>query len=187
MLCVFGATLGFSANQLRESGHIRPLKNYFDKTPQHPVPGVAAPTTASPVSTKGSDDSNAGPSAVTDAAHPDHPYQEISFEAVAALFDDPVQLDQVVFIDARREDVYAQGHIPGAIRCYPYEAERSMEKVMADLEGADKVIVYCGGGDCEDSIFLCRELIDQFEVPYSRVFLYAGGWKEWTKNNMPVE
>ena len=52
--------------------------------------------------------------------------------------------------------------------------------------GALKVIVYCGGGDCEDSVFMCRELLEA-DVPYDAIHLYVGGWEEWTAKGMPVE
>jgi 3-mercaptopyruvate sulfurtransferase SseA len=89
-------------------------------------------------------------------------------------------------VDARDDEHFAEGRIPGAIQCFPYEVQRCLDKVMAAAAGAEKVVVYCGGGDCEDSIFMCRELIDA-GVPEEAVYLFEGGWKEWSASSLPME
>ena len=119
--------------------------------------------------------------------HLDHPYKEISLDEVLAVMKDPQTARGLnVSVDGRSEDDFAEGHIPGAIRCFPYEIEKCIDKVLARANGADKVIVYCGGGDCEDSIFMCRELVDA-GVPSEAIHLYAGGWKEWSARNEPMK
>jgi 3-mercaptopyruvate sulfurtransferase SseA len=72
------------------------------------------------------------------------------------------------------------------VQCDPYEQERYLPEVLGRTGGAEKVIVYCGGGDCQDSIFMCRDLIMQ-GVSFDSVYLFEGGWKEWEANQMPVE
>ena len=51
---------------------------------------------------------------------------------------------------------------------------------------AEKIVVYCSGGDCEDSLFACEDLL-QAGVPFEKVFLYPGGMEEWRQMGMPVE
>jgi hypothetical protein len=46
-------------------------------------------------------------------------------------------------------------------------------------------VVYCGGGQCEDSIFMCREL-DSAGIPYAKLFLYEGGYHEWVDQQQPT-
>ena len=119
--------------------------------------------------------------------HPDHGLQELSFDDVVKVYNDPnTKLGVNIFVDARRDDQFEQGHIPGAILCNPFQLEDYIELVLDFAEGAEKIIVYCNGGDCEDSISLCGELLE-FDVPYESIFLYAAGWKAWKAGNMPVE
>jgi len=122
-------------------------------------------------------------------AHIDHDYQDIHTDEVIEWFHDPLTKHGVnLFIDARDDDAFAEGHIPGAQHVYAYEVARYLtEDLLTRINEAQKVVVYCGGGNCEDSIFLCRDLIDEFNVSYDKVYLYAGGWKAWTKRGMPVE
>lgn len=129
----------------------------------------------------------ARPGSGVENSHPKHPYQEIDFEGVLAVVKDPNTATGLnVIVDARKDEVFEEGHIPGAIVCYPHEIDLYIDLLRPAVSGAEKVIVYCGGGDCEDSIAMCRELIDM-NVPYEAVQLYAGGWKDWTARNGPAE
>ncbi len=158
------------ANAVRGSGSIEWTKNYFD-------------TGAGLISVEGPLE-RLGP---TEAVQPKHPYQEVTFDELVALLDDPNTAAGLnALIDARSDEHYESGHIPGAIQCDPYNIEPYIDDVLAQVMGAETVVIYCGGGDCEDSVFMCRELIEA-DVPYEAIYLYAGGWKEWTAKNMPVE
>jgi rhodanese-related sulfurtransferase len=108
-------------------------------------------------------------------------------DEVQSVFEDPQTAQGLnIFVDARDDEHFAEGHIPGALQCFPYEAKRCLDRVKAAADGADKVIVYCEGGDCEDSIFMCRELTEA-GVPTEAVFLFEGGWKEWSARGLPTE
>lgn len=122
-------------------------------------------------------------------AHIEHEYQDIHTAEVVELFNDTNTAYGVnLFIDARSDDAFAEGHIPGAIQVHAYEISRYLtDDILSRIESAEKVVVYCNGGNCEDSIFLCRDLIYEFDVPFDKVYLYGGGWKAWTKRGMPVE
>lgn len=122
-------------------------------------------------------------------AHVEHEYQDIHTDEVVEVFNDPNTAYGVnLFIDARSDDAFAEGRIPRARQVHVYEVERYLtEDILALIESAEKVIVYCGGGKCEDSIFLCRDLIYEFDVPYDKVYLYGGGWNAWKARGMPVE
>jgi len=54
-----------------------------------------------------------------------------------------------LFIDARDEEHYVEGHIPGAIQCDPYQIERYLQNTMDRVNGVERIIVYCNGGECE--------------------------------------
>ncbi len=195
VLGLLGIGLGFSANAVRDTGSIKLTKNYFDKGSPRPTAkseGIAASTEgASAVAAAGdslpSAPATSVPSPKTVAAkHLQHDYQEITFDDLVGVLNDPQTAQGLnVFVDARKADLFHEGHIPGAIHCDPYEPQGSIETVLARANGVEKVIVYCGGGDCEDSIFMCRDLVEG-GVPNEAVYLYPGGWSEWTAKKMPV-
>jgi rhodanese-related sulfurtransferase len=49
-----------------------------------------------------------------------------------------------------------------------------------------KVVVYCNGGECEDSEFAAIMLRDA-GVPREALFIYAGGITEWKAQRLPME
>ncbi len=176
ILGVIGAALGFGANAVRGSGAVDISRNYFKVAARGAVAPVSATTDSSPVSGSG-----AGKSL------PDHPYQELTFEQVSEVFLDPqTEMGANVFIDARVLSLYEEGHIPGALHADHYRFfDDHIDEVLARVESAEKIISYCEGGDCEDSIFMCADLVES-GVPCDLVYLYPGGWEEWKKNDMPI-
>ncbi len=113
--------------------------------------------------------------------------QVITGPEVHQLFQDPRYAQElVVFVDARNQALYRQGHIPGA---YPFDHYRPLEElpnVLPACLNAEQVVVYCTGGDCEDSEFGAIALRDA-GVPADRLFVFAGGIAEWTAEGGPVE
>jgi len=200
LLCLLSVALGFGINSVRGTKRVLPTKSYFAKTAQPPPSAgearaadssPAKPTTDAAVSalnpTPSPTSTPPKPNVQSKKKHLEHDYQEIQFEELVKVFRDPATSQGLnVFVDARKEDLYEEGHIPNALHCSPYETGEHLDEVVARSNGVERVIVYCGGGDCEDSIFLCRELIEA-GVPYDLVFLYSGGWQEWTDNNLPVQ
>lgn len=213
-LAALGVIVGFTANAVRASGSIRFTKNYFargfdlakptergeaspgevrvgdrDEAQMH-VPGAplagAAPA-ASPAD-DWPEEAGAPAAMAEDEGHVEHPYQSISTKEVFDLFQDPGTAWGVsLFVDARSDQAYGEGHIPGAFQVDPYNPGDYIDAVLEREPGAEKIVVYCNGGDCEDSIFLCRDLIYEFNIPYEKVYLYEGGWKAWKRNDLPVE
>jgi rhodanese-related sulfurtransferase len=106
---------------------------------------------------------------------------------VAKAFADPGR-DQgrVVFVDARDDEHYQAGHIPGAYQLDHYHPENYLAVVLPVCQIAQKILVYCKGGSCEDSEQTAIFLRDA-GLPKDRLFVYAGGFDEWTANHMPVE
>jgi len=198
LLGLLSIAVGFGTNTVRIRGAIKPNKNYFEKMAQLPaaaVKKVAPPPPA--IESRSSAATTANPKlpAVTNppvddaepTKHLEHDYQEIKFPDLVKVFNDPGTAQGLnLIVDARKPDLYEEGHIPGAVRSYPYESDGTIDDVVARTSGVERVIVYCGGGDCEDSIFMCRELVDA-GVPYESIYLYPGGWKEWSAKQMPIE
>lgn len=85
------------------------------------------------------------------------------------------------FIDARRSDQFAKGHIPGSINIYASEFAENIPKV-AGLPKDRLIVVYCDGGLCELSHELANELVT---FGFKRVVVYTGGWEEWSATSYP--
>jgi rhodanese-related sulfurtransferase len=107
---------------------------------------------------------------------------------VANFFADPKRGQElVIFVDARDDDHYQAGHIPGAYQLDHYHPENYLAAVLPACQVAEKIVVYCKGGSCEDSEQTALLLRDSSGVPKDRLFVYAGGFDEWSANHRPVE
>lgn len=91
-------------------------------------------------------------------------------------------MDGVKFIDARSADEFAEGHIKGAVNIPFYGSENYLD-VINSLNKNEIVVTYCSGADCDISILSGDEL---FEMGFNRVYVFIGGYDEWTKNNYPT-
>ena len=100
---------------------------------------------------------------------------EISLEIAKDLFD-----KDILFIDARAEEYYLEGHIPGAI------CNDDFDQLINDIDNRiinnDFFVVYCSDDDCGSSEELAYQLFDQ---GYLNIYLFKGGWKQWTENSLP--
>ena len=102
---------------------------------------------------------------------------EISLEIAKDLFD-----KNILFIDARAEEYFIEGHIPGAL-CND-DFDQLMDDIDSRLIDNNYFIVYCSDDDCGSSEELARRLFDQ---GYLKIYLFKGGWKQWTENNFPTK
>ncbi len=169
-----GVGLGFCVNGLRASDSIVLNRNYFDK-------GSGGVVTDAAASTQPEDASES-----LKPSHPKHKFQTITFKEVLEAFNDAATGDGAyVFVDARDDSLYIEGHIPGALQCDHYRLDEYIDPVLDAAEMAEKIIVYCNGGDCEDSIYMCQDL-KAFDISSKRLFLYEGGWNEWESKGQPV-
>jgi rhodanese-related sulfurtransferase len=104
------------------------------------------------------------------------------------LFRDPRRRQNaILFIDARDEEAYQQGHIPGACEFFPYYPEKYIAAVRPLCDVADQIVVYCTGGQCEDSQAAALYLRDSAGVPGEKLFVYVGGITEWEAAGLPLE
>jgi rhodanese-related sulfurtransferase len=113
--------------------------------------------------------------------------QAIDLTLAVQLFEDSRrQNGQVVFIDARDENHYTKGHVPGAFTFDPFQPEKYLELVLPVCRAAEQVVVYCTGGRCEDSLDASILLRDA-GVPTQKILVFTGGISEWTAGGLPVE
>ena len=113
--------------------------------------------------------------------------QTVASNQVLQLFRDPrYEQELVVFIDARNDQEYQEGHIPGAYQLDHYRVENYLGTVLPVCQTAEEIVVYCLGGDCEDSEFAALTL-SQAGIPKTKLFVYGGGFTEWKTHGLPIE
>ncbi len=198
MLGVMGIALGLTVNAVRAKDKIDLRKDYFRR--QFDIETSTQGTSRSNVQDLASGDAETEETSTTsvtsDTSEPptkqlEHQFQEVSFADFKAIYEDPdTAAGGTVILDARSQAAYEEGHIPGAFqidhyRLGEYDSDY-IDYLLQIIEGAERVIVHCNGGDCEDSIFVCGDLIE-WDVPYDKIYLYAGGFAEWKQKGMCIE
>ena len=108
--------------------------------------------------------------------HPGKPFVEISGDDAAWL-----AARGALVLDARRTKDYQEGHVPGARNISPWEGDADAKitaLVNEARDGALPVVVYCSGGDCEDSHMLAQRL---FGGGFDNLLVYRDGWPDWVR------
>ena len=119
--------------------------------------------------------------------NPAHGLLAIGYQQALKIYQDPMYLDGLcIFVDARSDAAYGEGHIPGAYQLDHYHLERYLPEVLPAAQRADRIVLYCEGGDCEDSIFAANDLLEQ-DIEYDHLLIYEGGIEEWERNGAPLE
>lgn len=125
----------------------------------------------------------AGAAVLTHEYHPRAP--------ALSLIEAPVQKDEVnlrqvqerwkgdvVWIDARSEEVYQKGHIPGALLLNEQGFNEQSFALMDVLQTTTKpVIIYCDGEKCDASRTIHKRLLEVF--PLDNCYVLKGGWPAW--------
>jgi len=122
-------------------------------------------------------------------------YAGIRFIALAETEDLFAQRMQgaggLAFIDSRSPGDFAAGHIPGALSVPLEKVQRSGKTEaakdqagMLDFPGAQTLVIYCEGGDCQASISLAKIIHDR---GYQDIRIFTGGWAEWSAAGLPEE
>lgn len=106
--------------------------------------------------------------------------KDINTEVAKRLFD----MKAAIFIDARPEDHYLEGHIAGARNIYESEWQAHIPDLV-QISRDQLIVTYCGGGDeCELSHDLAKDLQG---IGFKKVVVYTGGIKDWTAKKYPVQ
>ena len=100
----------------------------------------------------------------------------IDIEIAKTLFE-----SNTLFIDARAEEYFENGHIPNAI-CND-DINLLIEEIENRVQIDEGFIVYCSDDDCGSSEELAYKLQEQ---GFMSIYVFKGGWKQWTNNNLPV-
>ena len=184
LVAVIGSAFAFAANATSPRG-LRLTTDYFPGAIQSSRPeATATPLTPSPGNTNVA---VPPPANLLAARLQAKGLQLVESHQVTDLFRDPrFEQELIVFIDARDDQHYQEGHIPGAYQFNHYRAENYLATVMPVCQTAQQIVVYCTGGDCEDSEFAAIFVRDA-GIPKEKLFVYAGGITEWNTNGLPVE
>ena len=181
-MAVIGAALAFAANALSPRG-LQLSKNYFPGTSLvSPSPSGGSNVTATAVAHTNS------PLEVLSARLRADGLQLAESNQVIQYFHDPRrEQDGIIFIDARNEEHYRAGHIPGAYLFDRFQQEHYITNVLQVCLTAQQIVFYCNGGDCDDSEHAAIMLRDSIGIPKEKVFVYGGGISEWATNGFPIE
>lgn len=105
--------------------------------------------------------------------------REIVVPQAKILFD-----QGVLFVDARSTDLYAAGHIKGAVSL---PAEAFWDKIGAfkkEHPDSQLIVAYCSGRECTDSHDLAENLNN---TGYPNVKVFVDGYPAWESEGLPVE
>ena len=176
LVAVLGAAFAFAANQISPLG-LALTRDYFPAGTASPARPAVAGTNSGAVT----------PAQFLAEQMKAKGLQLLENDRAAQLFRDPrFKQDIIVFIDARDEEHYQQGHIPGAYEFDPYRPEKYFDTVLPLCQKAEQIVVYCNGGDCDDSESAAILLRD-VGIPNKNLFVFGGGITKWTTDNLPVE
>jgi rhodanese-related sulfurtransferase len=107
------------------------------------------------------------------------PQGHITVAQARALFD-----QNAFFVDARRKEVYAEGHIAGAFRADMESFKTSTPQWVSGLPKDMKLVVYCNGGDCDESEHVAQMLNAS---GFSAVYIIHDGFPGWKTAGHPIE
>jgi rhodanese-related sulfurtransferase len=182
LVAIAGAVIALVANAVSPQG-LKLSRDYF--------PSGKSPTTPAGVSSNqlsGTTLTNATNEDIHIRKLREKGLQVLTTSEVSTLFRDPrTQQGQIVFVDARNRKHFEEGHIPGAYEFDHYRPEEYLPTIMPVCQTAEQIIVYCTGGDCEDSQFAAIFLRDSLGLPNEKIFVYVGGIQEWTTGKLPIE
>ena len=111
-------------------------------------------------------------------------YLGVSGEPVAISLSKAKQLfdEGVVFVDARGDEYFADGHIQNAWNSgFFIELMFKLDSLQSRDDGA---VLYCSDDDCGSSEELAYDLYNE---GFTKLFVFQGGWLEWNAAGYPVE
>jgi rhodanese-related sulfurtransferase len=104
----------------------------------------------------------------------------IALEQAGRLFEQ----DAAVFVDARPQSQYAQGHIRGALSLPWQEVHRYFVETADRLDGPKTIVAYCDGESCDLSHQLALFLK---EMGFENVRVLVNGWTVWQRAGLPTD
>jgi rhodanese-related sulfurtransferase len=88
--------------------------------------------------------------------------------------------ENLMLIDVREDNEWAQGHLPGALHLGKGIIERDIEQRVPQTD--TKLVLYCGGG------FRSALVAENLQkMGYTNVESMDGGWRGWRDAGLPTE
>ncbi len=108
--------------------------------------------------------------------------RDITIDDARWLFE---QGDAVVFVDARLADEFEAGHIAGAFHLDPLLSQgEGMGTIADNFPAEQRMVVYCGGGDCDASKVVVNELSKR---GFTGLHIMVEGFPAWVEAGLPTE
>jgi len=173
-LLVLACVVGLAFNARRSAGLVL-TRDYFPVLTD-PRGGQADPEAGDSADPRGG---LSGPPISNDAQLPQHGFNVVSLSEALEYYSHGES--SIVFIDARDDATYEKCHIPSAIQFDYYRPDDYIDNVRDFAADAEIVIIYCNGGECEDSIQTARYLTEEIEdpLPFEMVHVFEGGIQAW--------
>lgn len=90
------------------------------------------------------------------------------------------------FLDARRSAEYLEDHVAGAWSVPVWEADADARitefEARANPAPGAPIVLYCAGGDCNDSRILAQKLV---KLGYRNLLIYRDGFPDWLQKGRP--
>jgi rhodanese-related sulfurtransferase len=153
-----------------------------------PVPdgddGAEPPPTTTP-----DDDGEAEPENATETPEPALTYDDLAEHVGldgARLIYEMAARGEASIVDARRLDDYVEGHIPLAFSVTPLQfvPGGAPPEATTMMDPELPVLIYCGGGDCDDSKNVGIKLR---ELGFKRLHILDDGFPAWVDAGYEVE
>ena len=186
LVLVAGLVLALAANQISPHG-LKLTRDYF---PQMTNPVAAAPVlkTSAPVALPGTNSASRTNTNIVVEKLRQQGLAIVDREQAVRLYQDPQYAQElVIFVDARGDADYQAGHVPGAYQLDHFHPEKYLPTALPACQMANRIVVYCNGGDCEDSRFTAVTLHQAAGLPLDKLSVYVGGFADWSTNGLPVE
>ena len=88
--------------------------------------------------------------------------------------------EKFLLVDAREDNEWTKGHLPGAVHLGKGIIERDIETAIPDR--AAPIVLYCGGG------FRSALAADNLQkMGYTNVISMDGGYRGWSEAGLPVK
>jgi rhodanese-related sulfurtransferase len=149
--------------------------------PERRLEWVGRASSTAPASSASSSAASPASAVPAPAATGAHPWKEIGTDEAATL-----QQSGTLFLDARRTSVYREGHIAGARSVPVWEAglDDKVKALFGELpDQTVAIVVYCAGGECEDSHELAQKL---YLAGFDGVRVYKDGFPDWERRKLPI-
>lgn len=102
---------------------------------------------------------------------------------------DPAAAKQILdaggalFVDVRSREMFAAGHIPGAVSLPLGELDALVAAFAAEVPRNKPIVTYCSGRLCQDSHTAAQRLMER---GFENVVVFIDGFPGWMENGYPV-